>query len=100
MIMKIYEKDIIELICREYSISEDEFYSNFKYGSLPEARQLYCLVLKSLVMRNMDIADITGFSRPRVTQLINTAVKLMDSIPYFKQKHDIIVNKILNSESK
>ena len=96
--MKIYEKDIIELICTEYAITGFEFHSGYRYGSLSEARQLYCLVLKSLGMRNMDITNSTGYSRPRVTIMLNTARRLRATVPYFRQKHDVIVQLIKDKE--
>jgi hypothetical protein len=82
---------LIEAICRDYSISEDEFNSNFKYGSLPEARQLYCMVLKSAGKKNGEIAEITGFSPPRVTITIQAGEKLSGKVPYFRQKYEALV---------
>jgi hypothetical protein len=83
---------IKDCICKEYAISRDEFDSRFKYGILPEARYLYCLILQSLGNKNKDIAEITGFSKARVSISIDRAEVYMNSLPYFKQKHDAIVN--------
>jgi hypothetical protein len=87
---------IIKDICFEYGILPDEFNSQFSYGSLPEARYLYCLILDTIGLRNKHIAEVAGFSPPRVTISISKAKKLMNDIPYFKQKHDAIVGSLLN----
>lgn len=91
---------IIEMICREYGISPDEFNSNFKYGSLPEARQLLCIVLKQSGMSNKEICDHTGFSPPRVTISIASAEILWRKLPYFRQKCDLLKKYLLISENK
>jgi hypothetical protein len=87
---------IKDCICKEYAISRDEFDSRFKYGALPEVRYLYCLILQSLGNRNKDIAEITGFSKARVSISIDRAEACRDSLPYFRQKHDAIIKILTN----
>jgi len=83
--------EILDLICKEYGISRDEFESGFKYGQLSEARHLYIAVLFSRGLRNREIAELTGWSPARITLAIQSARRLMATIPYFKKKHDNLV---------
>ena len=86
----------VNMICRDYGITPAELLSSYKYGKLPEARKLYCKVLKSLGARNQDIAKITGFSPSRVTLTIIAANKVHDKIPYFKIQHRALLGLLKN----
>lgn len=87
---------ILDLICKEYGITRDEFESNFKYGKLSEARHLYVAVLFSAGKRNVEIAEITGYSPARITLALRNANRLMASVPYFKKKHDALLKIFIN----
>jgi hypothetical protein len=80
--------EIKAMICREYGITPDEFDSPFKYGNLPQARQLYCLVLHDLRYSTADISRITGFSPPRVSMTIDAGRRLCDKIPFFRIRRE------------
>jgi hypothetical protein len=86
---------VVKMISDEYGISPDEFNSNFKYGSLPEARQLYCLTLSSYGATNADISRLTGYAPGRVSYTIEAANKLIVSTPFFGQRHSKLL-KMLN----
>lgn len=87
-------EQIISRICEEYGITADELISDFRYGSLPEARQLYIFVLFSSGIRNKDIAELTGYTPARITLSIQAARETLDSLPYFRQKHDALLKII------
>ena len=88
-------EEIIKLVCDEYSITPDEFNSSFKYGALPEARQLFCMALLSYGAGNADISKLTGYDPGRVSYTIMAANKMLMSTPFFKRRHDRLL-KILN----
>jgi hypothetical protein len=89
--MKDKATEIIILICQEYRITVFEFNSNYKYGELPQSRQLFCWTLHKLGWRNIDIAKATNFSPPRVKQLVNAGRELYYNLPYFKTRCDAII---------
>ena len=80
--------ELKKMICREYGISLDEFDSQFKYGNIPQARQLFCLALKDSGMSVTEISNTTGFSIPRVSMTINAGETLCDKIPFFKLRRE------------
>lgn len=88
-------EEVIKMISDEYGISPAEFNSTFKYGSLPEARQLYCKSLLSAGLKNKDISELTGYSPGRVSVTIESANKLILVTPFFKLKHDMLVRYLL-----
>lgn len=88
-------EEVIKMICEEYGISPAEFNSTFKYGSLPEARQLYCLTLHSYGAKNADISRLTGYAPGRVSYTIEAAKKMYGKLHAFTVKHDGLL-KILN----
>jgi len=93
---------VIKMICDDYGISAGEFNSSFKYGSLPEARQLFCLALSSYGLKGKDICSLTGYSPGRVCYTVQAAKKLLQSMPFFRQRHNRLLKiiKTLTNESK
>jgi hypothetical protein len=54
---------IVEMTCKEYAIRPEEFFSSFRYGNLPCARQSVCYILKQMKISTGEIGQWTGFSR-------------------------------------
>jgi len=88
--------EILNLICKEYGITRDEFESGFKYGRLSEARQLYVLVLFDSGMKNKDISKLTGYSPARITLMIRSARETAGLVPYFRKKYEILKKYFVN----
>jgi len=85
---------VVRMICSEYQITTEEFESSFRYDTLPEARQLYCLALQRLGAKNKQICTLTGYSPARVTLTIQSAERLFKEIPYFKERLQGIISYI------
>jgi hypothetical protein len=64
-----YEK-IVTLTCQEYEITTNEFFSDFRYGNLPQSRKMVCYILYRIGMKNIQISRITGFKPPRISNSI------------------------------
>ena len=63
---------LVEIICKEFEVSEDEFHSPFKYGKIGAARQAICYILSLYNLKSKEIAEMTGFTSSRVINSIKT----------------------------
>ena len=63
-----YEK-LVEIVCQDYGINTNEYYSKFRYGNIGKARQVVCYILRNS-MRNIEVSKITGFSPARISNSV------------------------------
>lgn len=63
------------IICTEFSISEEEFDSSFRYGKLGLARQVLCYSMYYLGARNKQIVILTGFKPARISNSVKKVKK-------------------------
>lgn len=63
--------EVMKVVCDYYGVNVDEFQSNFKYGTLPEARKMVCRVLREYGLRNKHIVTQTGFLPGYVSYAMN-----------------------------
>ena len=73
-----YEK-LVEIVCQEYGINTDEYYSKFRYGNIGRARQVICYILRQ-TMRNIEVSKITGFSPARISNSVRIISRDRDAL--------------------
>ncbi len=57
---------LVQAICETFAITEEEYYSELRYGQLGIARQAACYVLSLYNIGSGEIAQLTGYSQSRV----------------------------------
>jgi len=83
---------LVSIICEVFSITEEEYHSNLKYGQLGIARQVVCFVLSLYNVRSREISQLTGYSQPRVIGAVKR-MKMTDD-PEIIDKIEQIVDKL------
>lgn len=71
---------LVWIVCNEYGISQAEFESDFKYGSLGRARQTVCFILSVLGAKNKRISNITGFPPSTVSNSVRAISENYDAL--------------------
>jgi len=64
-----YER-LVFLVCEEYKISENEFFSDFRYGNIGKARQTVCFIMSVLGAKNIRISNVTGFKKSTISNSV------------------------------
>jgi len=62
---------LVKIACEVFEITEEEYYSQFKYGRLGTARQVVCFILSLYNVKSAEISRLTGFSQSRVINSVN-----------------------------
>ena len=73
-----YEK-LVEIVCQEYGITTNEYYSTFRYGNIGKARQVVCYILRNS-MRNIEVSEITRFSPARISNSVRIISRDRDAL--------------------
>ena len=82
---------LIEMICNEYGYTPEELRSSFRYGKLPETRQLLFLVLDGLGATNLQISQMTGYKKSRISVDSKRARYLVESQITFRKTYEGLV---------
>jgi len=63
---------LIEITCKDFGITTDEFFTKFRYGNLPLARQVVCYLMKRNGYKNYEIAYILQIKPSSVSKNIQS----------------------------
>lgn len=93
---KLYDPEhIINVCCKEYGISLNEFMSKKRNQKIIFARfSFYAIASYKTNLNKSQIARITGHDHATILNGINQAYNLYDNYPKFKDKMDNIVRTL------
>jgi len=86
---------LIEITCKDFGITTDEFFTKFRYGNLPLARQVVCYLMKRNGYKNYEIAYILQIKPSSVSKNIQSVSILMNKRQRLEKELDTLLSSIV-----
>lgn len=77
--------NLVDATCREYGITNTEYFTQYRYGYLGKARQSVCFIMRLMGAKNVQIIRLAGFSSSYVSNSIRIISDDVDALKHIER---------------